>query len=219
MPVKDLISAMGDSVPEVVKRVAIGLQYRSFITIGLLLNKLKLRNETPIKTINGVIPDNWIYIQEREVKLGRIQVYNNWSPYLLPDRNKVWIGLEYFCNEGDELWNMEDKRFAEFAINELAKIGIIDRDDVLDYVILRVPKTYPAYFGTYDEFHVIREFVDEIDNLFLIGRNGMHRYNNQDHSMLTAMRAVENIKNGVRSKDNIWAVNVEEEYHEEKDKT
>ena len=219
MPVRDLISSLGDSVPEEVKRVALGLQYRSFITMGVLLNKLKLKNETSIKTINDLIPDNWIYIQEKEVRLGRIQVYNNWSPYLLPDRNKVWLGLEYFCNEGDEFWNMEDKRFAEFAINELAKIGMIDKADVLDYVILRVSKTYPAYFGTYDEFHVIRDFVDDVENLFLIGRNGMHRYNNQDHSMLTAMRAVENIKNGVKSKENIWAVNVEEEYHEEKQKS
>ena len=218
MPVRELIESLGDDVPAEVMRVASGLKYRSFMTVGLLLNRLKIRNETAIKTLNGLIPDNWIYIQEKEVKLGRLQVFNNWSPYLLKDRNKVWLGLEYFCDEGDELWNMEDRKFAQFAVDELSKIDIIDKSEVLDYTVLRMPKTYPAYFGTYEEFHVIKDYVNEIENLFLIGRNGMHRYNNQDHSMLTAMRAVDNIRNGIKSKENIWAVNVEGEYHEEKNK-
>ncbi|MCD6382212.1 MAG: hypothetical protein J7L74_01160, partial [Candidatus Hydrothermae bacterium] len=216
MPVKELIGSLGDAVPPEVRRVASGLKYRSFMTVGLLLNRLKIKNETPIKTINGLIPDNWIYIQEKEVKLGRLQIFNNWSPYLLKDRNKVWIGLDYFCDEGDELWNMEDSEFAQFAVDELSRIDIIDKSEVLDYTVLRMPKTYPAYFGTYEEFHVIKDYVNDIENLFLIGRNGMHRYNNQDHSMLTAMRAVENIRDGIKTKDNIWAVNVEGEYHEEK---
>jgi len=218
MPVRELIESLGDDVPAEVMRVASGLKYRRFMTVGLLLNRLKIRNETAIKTLNGLIPDNWIYIQEKEVKLGRLQVFNNWSPYLLKDRNKVWLGLEYFCDEGDELWNMEDRKFAQFAVDELSKIDIIDKSEVLDYTVLRMPKTYPAYFGTYEEFHVIKDYVNEIENLFLIGRNGMHRYNNQDHSMLTAMRAVDNIRNGIKSKENIWAVNVEGEYHEEKNK-
>jgi len=216
MPVRDLIQSLQNDVPREIRQVAHGLMYRDFITAGLLLRKLKIKNETRIKTINNIVPDNWIYIQERDVKLGRIQIFNNWSPYMVKDENTVWIGLEYFCNEGDELWNKTDESFAKFAIDELAKIDIIEKEDVLDKVVIRMPKTYPAYFGTYDQFHVIKNFTDKFENLFLIGRNGMHRYNNQDHSMLTAMAAVENIINNIKSKHNIWAVNTEDEYHEDK---
>ncbi len=216
MPVKELIEAMGANVvPAEVRRVAEGLKYRDFITVGLLVKKLKIRNATKIRTINGIIPDTWIYVQEKNVRMGRIQIFNNWSPYLVRDEKTVWMGLEYFCNEGDELWNMSDEDLARFAGKELAGIDIIWEEDVLDHVVIRMAKTYPAYFGTYSRFNIIREFVDKIDNLFLIGRNGMHRYNNQDHSMLAAMAAVENIVRGVKSKDNIWEVNTESEYHEE----
>jgi protoporphyrinogen oxidase len=176
---------------------------------------MKIENETKSPTINNIVPDNWIYIQEREVKLGRLQIYNNWSPYMVKDSGTVWIGLEYFCNEGDELWKKSDDAFTAFAINELTQIDIIDVNDVLDSIVIRMPKTYPAYFGTYDKFEMIRHFTDKIENLFLIGRNGMHKYNNADHSMLTAMVAVENIINGIKSKNNIWQVNTEEQYHEE----
>jgi protoporphyrinogen oxidase len=216
MPVQDLIKAMGGNVPSHVKRVSDGLQYRDFITVGLLLNKLKIKNETPIPTLNGLVPDQWIYIQERDVKIGRMQIFNNWSPYMVSDMDKVWIGLEYFCNEGDELWEKDDDEFIRFAISELQSMDIIDQQDVLEGTIIRMSKTYPAYFGTYAQFDLIREFVDKFENLFLIGRNGMHRYNNQDHSMLTAMTAVNNIITGERTKNNIWDINAEEEYHEEK---
>jgi protoporphyrinogen oxidase len=216
MPIKDLIAAMRGSVPEDVRRIADGLVYRDFIMVGLLLRKLKIKNETKIKTVNDIIPDNWIYVQERDVKLGRLQIFNNWSPYMVKDENTVWAGLEYFCTEGDELWSRGDNEFIKFAIDELAKIGIIDKEDVLDSVIIRMPKTYPAYFGSYDELDAVKNYVDKFENLFLIGRNGMHRYNNQDHSMLTAMTAVDNIAAGVKTKDNIWAVNTEQEYHEKK---
>lgn len=216
MPVRDLINSFESDVPSDVQEVAQGLMYRDFITVGLLLNKMKIKNETKNKTINNVVPDNWIYIQERDVKIGRLQIFNNWSPYMVADEDKVWIGLEYFCNEGDDMWNMSDKEFADFAIDELAKIDIIEKKDVLDNIVIHVQKTYPAYFGTYDRFDVVRKFTDSFENLFLIGRNGMHRYNNMDHSMLTAMKAVENIMNGVTSKDNLWKVNAEEEYQEEK---
>ena len=134
---------------------------------------------------------------------------------MVKDPDTVWIGLEYFCNEGDELWSKSDQEFAEFAIDELDQIDIIEKDNVLDSTVIRMPKTYPAYFGSYDNFHVIRDFTDKIKNLFLIGRNGMHKYNNADHSMLTAMVAVENIINRNTSKGNIWSVNAEKEYHEE----
>lgn len=216
MPVKDLIKAMGDNIPSNVRDVAQGLQYRDFITVGLLLDKLKIKNTSKVPTINDIIPDNWIYIQEKDVKLGRLQIFNNWSPYLVKNQENVWLGLEYFCNEGDELWSMSDEEFSKFAIDELAKIEIIDKKDVLDSVVIRMPKAYPAYFGSYDNFDAIKDFVNNFENLFLVGRNGMHRYNNMDHSMLSAMLTVDNIINNIKTKDNIWGVNAEESYHEGK---
>jgi protoporphyrinogen oxidase len=214
MPVRELIEAMGETVPAPVREVAGGLLYRDFMTVGLLLKKLCIQNQTNLPTINNLVPDNWIYIQEREVRLGRLQIFNNWSPYLVADPDLVWIGLEYFCSEGDSLWSMPDADFVRFAVDELATLGIIDPDDLLDSTMLRVPKAYPAYFGSYERFDVIRDYTDSIANLFLIGRNGMHRYNNADHSMLTAMIAVENVISGRGDKSNIWAVNTEEEFHE-----
>jgi protoporphyrinogen oxidase len=216
MPVTELIQAFRKDVPQPVKDIASGLKYRDFMTVGLLLKKMKIGNETRVKTINNIVPDNWIYIQERDVKIGRVQIFNNWSPYMVKTPNQIWIGLEYFCNEGDSMWSMADNDFAHFAISELVKIDIIDKSDVIDHVVIRMPKTYPAYFGSYDQFNIIRDFTDKIKNMFLIGRNGMHRYNNADHSMLTAMIAVENIINNVPTKSNIWEINTEDEYHEEK---
>jgi protoporphyrinogen oxidase len=217
MPINELIESIdGVKIPKNVQDVAKGLLYRDFITVGLLMKKLKIENETARKTKNNIVPDNWIYIQEPDVKVGRLQIFNNWSPYLVKDSSNVWIGMEYFVNEGDELWSKSDKDMAEFGIRELANIGIIDENEVLDSTVIRIKKTYPAYFGTYDRFDEIRKFVDKFSNLFLVGRNGMHRYNNQDHSMLTAMTAVENIIEGRKTKDNIWNVNAEKEYHEKK---
>ena len=214
MPVKNLIESFSDSVPNDVKNIADGLKYRDFITVGLLLKELEIKNRSEIKTKNDLIPDNWIYIQERDVKVGRLQIFNNWSPYMVKDRKNVWLGMEYFCNEGDELWSKTDEELVAFAITELEKIGIVKEDSVLDSTVIKMPKTYPVYFGTYDRFDAIRKFTDTISNLFLIGRNGMHRYNNMDHSMLAAMTAVDNIINNVKTKDNIWNINTEKEYHE-----
>jgi len=213
MPVKDLINAMGSEIPDEIKTIANGLDYRDLITTGLLLNKLKKQNGIA-PTENNIVPDNWIYVQENDVKLGRIQVINNWSPYMVKNDKNIWLGLEYFCTEGDELWNMPDEKIVSLAISELEKLGMIDASEVLDSTVIRMPKTYPGYFGTYKDFNKIVEFTDQIENLFLIGRNGMHKYNNHDHSMLTAMTAVDNIINGITSKANIWAVNTEEEYLE-----
>ncbi|MBF0122406.1 MAG: NAD(P)/FAD-dependent oxidoreductase [Candidatus Omnitrophica bacterium] len=218
MPIKDLMFGLEADIPGEVRRVAEGLRYRDFITVGLLLQKLKIKNNTKIKTPNNLIPDNWIYVQERDVLMGRIQIFNNWSPYMVQDPDKVWVGLEYFCNEGDELWNMPDAQMKELARQELVKIGFIDDRDVLDSVVLRVPKAYPAYFGTYERFDLIKEYISRFQNLFLIGRNGMHCYNNMDHSMMTAIMAVQNILEGIISKDNIWSVNTEQEYNEEEGK-
>ncbi|MDR3223731.1 MAG: NAD(P)/FAD-dependent oxidoreductase [Methanobrevibacter sp.] len=214
MPVKDLIKSWEDDIPDNVKKTAENLQYRDFITVGLLSNKLILSNYTKKTSINNIVPDNWIYIQEREVKLGRLQIFNNWSPYMVKDPEKIWIGLEYFANEGDELWSMNDNDFIDFAINELKSINVIDKKEVLDSVLIREKKAYPAYFGSYDDFDIIRDFTDKFENLFLVGRNGMHRYNNMDHSMLSAIVSVENIINNVKTKDNIWNINSEKKYHE-----
>ncbi|MGD0939342.1 MAG: NAD(P)/FAD-dependent oxidoreductase [Terracidiphilus sp.] len=211
MPVCDLIHAISTAVPAEVVEVAEGLMYRDFITVGLLVSKLTITEEdgSPLK-------DNWIYIQESDVVVGRLQIFNNWSPGLLASPDKVWLSLEYFCNETDPIWQLSDEEMASFAIGEVVKIGILKAEDVEDSHVVHAPKTYPAYFGSYDRFDVIRKYTDSFENLFLVGRNGMHKYNNQDHSMLTAMTAVENIVNGVTSKDNIWAINTEMEYHEEK---
>lgn len=216
MAVKDLVAAMGGTVPAEAAEVAAGLVYRDFVTVGVLLRKLKIKNESRIPTVNGIIPDNWIYIQEPEVKIGRLQLFNNWSPYLVADPSTVWMGVEYFCNEGDGFWAMTDEAIGELAVKELAAIGVIEPEEVLDRVVIRQPKTYPAYFGTYNRFEVVRRFLDGFGNLYPIGRNGMHKYNNQDHSMLCAMTAVDNILAGITSKENLWAVNTEQEYHEEK---
>lgn len=209
MAVKDLIQAMETEIPEHVKEVSNGLLYRDFITVGLLVKKLRVTERN-----NKLIEDNWIYIQEPEVFAGRLQIFNNWSPYMVANPDYVWIGVEYFCYQSDELWKKPDREMAAFASDELDKIGIIDKKDVLDSVVIHMPKTYPAYFGTYGRFNEIRQFVDGFENLFLIGRNGMHRYNNQDHSMLTAMLAVDNIVAGCTDKTNLWEVNTEMEYHE-----
>ncbi len=217
MPIKDLIERMTPTyIPQKVQDIAQGLVYRDFITVGLLLKKLKIKNNTKIKTLNDIVPDNWIYIQESDVKIGRLQIFNNWSPYMVKNRDNVWVGLEYFCQEGDELWSKDDATLTEFAIRELEQINIIDKADVLDATVLRVPKAYPAYFGTYDKLDELMEYTDSLKNLFMVGRNGMHRYNNADHSMLTAMTAVENIRHGITNKKNIWEVNAEQEYHESK---
>ncbi len=219
MPVKDLIDGMGDDVILTIREIATALPYRDFITVGLLVNKLLLENKTKHKTLSNIVPDCWIYIQERDVKIGRLQIFNNWSPYMVKDPdNTVFIGLEYFCSEGDEFWQMSDEDFINFAVDELQKIDIINKEDVLDSVRIKVKKAYPAYFGSYEQFPKVREYLDSFGNLFCIGRNGMHRYNNMDHSMLTAIEAVKNIKTGSQDKSNIWNVNTEQEYHEEKSK-
>lgn len=207
MAIRDLFTGLDADVPESVREVAAGLVYRDFITVGVLLRAGGKLAE---------MPDNWIYVQEPDVKVGRLQIFNNWSPYLVADPGTVWVGMEYFADEGDALWSLGDAEFAQFAVDELISLGLVEREEVLDHTVLHVPKAYPAYFGTYDRFDALREYVDRFGNLFLIGRNGMHRYNNQDHSMLTAMVAVENIAAGVETKDNIWSVNVEQEYHETK---
>lgn len=212
MPIPDLIRSLKTVVPDNVQEVSEGLMYRDFITVGLLLEDLEVKEQT--KQGQKLISDNWIYIQEPDVLAGRLQIFNNWSPWMVSDPAKVWIGVEYFCKEGDSLWTRSDEQMKDLAAEEMARIGIIRQSALLDSVVLRMPKAYPAYFGTYMRFNEIRQFLDAFENLFLIGRNGMHRYNNQDHSMLTAMTAVDNILAGRKDKSNLWDVNTEMDYHE-----
>ena len=217
MPVSALIADLDCPVPADVRETAIKLPYRDFITVGLLVNKLKIKNTTKIKTVADVVPDCWIYVQEPSVKMGRVQIFNNWSPYMVKDfQNTVWIGLEYFCSEGDEMWTMPDAEFIKFATAEAVETGLIEAGSVLDSIRINVEKAYPAYFGTYEHFDLVKDYLNKFDNLFCIGRNGQHRYNNMDHSMLTAIEAVTAIKTGKTDKNDLWNINAEAEYHETK---
>jgi protoporphyrinogen oxidase len=216
MPVKDLVASLDPPAPPDVQRIARELPYRDFITVGVLVDAKRDAPAGARRSAAATLPDNWIYIQEPDVRLGRLQIFNNWSPSLVPDPGKVWLGLEYFCNEDDAMWRLSDDEMRALAVRELAQIGLVDPADVVAATVIRVPKAYPAYFGAYVEFDTIRAHVDPIENLFLVGRNGMHRYNNQDHSMLTAKTAVDNIAAGQSDKSNLWSINVDDDYHEEK---
>lgn len=216
MPLKDLVAGMDDVPPEV-SAVAAGLPYRDFVTVGLLVRKLAIKNTTKLKTIRDLIPDCWIYVQDTGVKLGRIQIFNNWSPYMVKDpENTVLVGLEYFCREGDELWSMDDEAWKRLGVSELAKIGVLDAaEPVLDWHVEKVRKAYPAYFDTYEHITRLTDYLNSIEGLYCIGRNGQHRYNNMDHSMATAFEAVKCILDGSADKSSIWNVMTEKEYCEE----
>ena len=225
MPVKDLVNALGAGegaaqVPADMSEIANGLPYRDFVTVGLLVKHLKLRNTTDIPTLGNppIVPDCWIYVQDPGYKVGRLQIFNNWSPYLVKDvDDTVWIGLEYFCEEGDAFWSMSDEEARDFAIQELTRMRVINGPQaVIDAHRERVKKAYPAYFDTYSRMDELVEYLDSFGNLYCVGRNGQHRYNNMDHSMATAMEAVGNIKTGKTSKKNVWSVNTEQSYHESK---
>ena len=217
MPVKDLVAAFGEGAPKEVAKIASELPYRDFITVGLLVDRLAIPNKTKLKTVNNIVPDTWIYVQERDVRMGRIQIFNNWSPYMVDDVQKhVWVGLEYFCSEGDSFWTMSDRDFTDMATRELRQIGVLGKDEpVRDSVRIKIKKAYPAYFGTYSQFAKVRSFLDSFPNLYCIGRNGQHRYNNMDHSMLCGIEAARAFVNGT-DKNAVWNVNTEEEYHEGK---
>ncbi len=214
MPVKELFANLhAIAVPPAVKEIAQKLEYRDFLIVGILVTELAIKEND-----NEPVKDNWIYVQDKKIKAGRIQVFNNWSPFMVKDPGTTWLGIEYFCNETDEFWKKDDTAIASVAIKEMEAIGILDAAKVKDSMVARIKKAYPSYYGSYDKFGKVQQFADTISNLFLIGRNGMHRYNNSDHSMLTAMTAVENIINGRTDKTNIWEINTEEDYHEEQKK-
>jgi protoporphyrinogen oxidase len=200
LPMRELIRMFKPAVPENIINAAKGLNYRDFITVALIVNK------------RDIFKDNWIYIHDQDVKLGRIQNFKNWSPFMIPDQNKTCLGLEYFCFEGDSLWSMSDQMLIELGKKELETLGLVQACDVEDGAVVRMPKAYPVYDSNYrDNLAVIRQFLNRINNIQVAGRNGMHKYNNQDHSMLTAMYAVENI---MGANHNLWEVNEEQEYHE-----
>jgi protoporphyrinogen oxidase len=213
MPVRDVVLGLAPEAPASVRSIAAGLEYRDFIIVGLLYRRLlpSAGGDGPL----NLVPDNWIYVQEPGVKVGRLQIFNNWSPYLVRDADTVWIGMEYFCREGDELWSRPDAELVQLGIEEMRRLRLADPADRLDSVVVRMPKAYPGYYGAYENFGEVRRYLDGFANLFLVGRNGMHRYNNQDHSMLSAKRAVEAILAGSSDKTPIWNVNIDDEYHEE----
>jgi len=212
MPLKDLISSMND-VSQSVKKVSDNLPYRDFITVGLLLRSPKVKNK---QTIHGGISDNWLYIQDSAVKVGRIQFFNNWSCYMVKDPlNTMWIGLEYFCLEGDDFWNMSDKELKDMAAKELKEIDICE-GEVLDSVVIRVKKAYPAYFDSYANIEKVRKYLNKVKNLYCIGRNGTHSYNNMDHSIYSGFVCADMIKNDNHDLDKLWNINVDKSYQEEK---
>lgn len=201
MPIRELIRKMEPEVPAEITEAAAKLNYRDFLTVAIVINK------------PDIFQDNWIYIHEPTVKVGRIQNFKNWSPEMVPDQTKTCLGLEYFCTEGDELWKMADEKLIELATKELETLGFISPQDVVDGAVVKMPKAYPVYDSGYaDALKTIRDFLRHFPNLYLVGRNGMHKYNNQDHSMLTAMLSVKNI---LGENHDVWEVNVEQDYHEE----
>ncbi|HEY0380272.1 MAG TPA: NAD(P)/FAD-dependent oxidoreductase [Pyrinomonadaceae bacterium] len=201
MPVRELVRKLSPAAPPEVLEAADRLHYRDFVIVALVVNRPE------------VFPDNWIYVHDPGVRLGRIQNFKNWSPDMVPDQGKTCLGLEYFCFEGDGLWTMTDPEMVALAKKELAALGLAAPAEVEEGVVVRVPKAYPVYDSGYRQsLAVVRSFLESLPNLQLVGRNGMHKYNNQDHSMLTAMLAVENI---LGARHDLWEVNAEQEYHEE----
>lgn len=217
MPLKDLAFGM-DDVPPNVRKIAAGLPYRDFVTVGLLADCLNLKNETDRRTLSDIIPDCWIYVQDVGIQMGRIQIFNNWSPYLVKEPQKtVWIGLEYFCTENDNYWRKSEKEWVDLAIKELMAMGILSsQNNVLDAHCEKVKKAYPAYFDTYNQIDTLRTWLNQFPNLYCIGRNGQHRYNNMDHSMETAFAAVKSILENGAFKEKIWNINTAAKYHESK---
>jgi protoporphyrinogen oxidase len=210
MPIRTLIRSLENMpVPPEVKEVADGLEYRDFLIVGLLTRRLQKEDREGLP-----ITDNWIYLQDGGIRAGRMQLFHNWSPGMVAEPGLRWIGVEYFCNETDAFWQQSDEDIKKQAIAEMERIGFIDADAVIDSTVIRVPKAYPSYYGTFDRFPVIQKWLDTFQNLWFMGRNGMHRYNNTDHSMLTAMAVVDLIRGESSDKAALWEINTEMEYHE-----
>jgi protoporphyrinogen oxidase len=215
MPIKELVASLAPAPDDMVLNIGRDLQYRDFITVGVLYRRLE-KTSASMNSRTNLVPDNWIYIQDEGVKVGRLQIFNNWSPHMVKDPDTVWVGLEFFAKDDDELWGLSDDRLKALALAEMEKLRLAKQADALDCVVIRMPKAYPGYFGpAYEKLDHVRQYLDGLRNLFLVGRNGMHRYNNQDHSMLSAKFAVEAIVAGSTDKSRIWGVNIDDDYHEE----
>ena len=214
MPMKDLVEGM-KNIPKNIRKISNDLPYRDFVTIGVLVPKLAF-NDREAKTIHGGINDNWIYVQDPSVTMGRIQIFNNWSPYMVKKPvDTIWMGLEYFCSEGDDFWNKSDEELKELASLELKKMKMIDCD-IMDSCVIRVKKAYPAYFDSYKDIGVLRKHLNKYKNLYCIGRNGTHSYNNMDHSILSGFICADMIKDDDHDLNKLWNVNVDKSYQEEK---
>ena len=212
MPIRELAQALRPAPEAPALEIASGLEYRDFITVGLLYRRMSPQVAGRARHVG----DNWIYIQEPGVKVGRVQVFNNWSPHLVADPDTVWLGLEFFARDDDALWGMDDGALKQLAVREMQQLGLADEAELLDATVLRQPKAYPGYFGAaFQRFDELRRWLDGLANLYLCGRNGMHRYNNQDHSMLSARLAAQAILGGGGGREAIWAVNIDDDYHED----
>ena len=215
MPIKDLLFNMNDVPPEI-RELAQNLVYRDYVLVNYLVKKINLKNDTDNPTINNIAPDSWIYLQDNGVKAGRLDIMNNFSPYIVKDyKNDVVINLEYFCNEGDEFWTDTDENIINFGISELKNLNVIDDKDIKTSKVLRVTKAYPSYFGSYEKFDDIKGYLNTIENLYCVGRNGQHKYNNMDHSVLSGIIASRLIL-GNMDKNILWEVNTDSEYQETK---
>ena len=213
MPISDLISKMEGNVPQSVRKAAEGLLYRNVRLAAFVFEKLKIKNTTKVKNYNNLIPDVWIYIQEKNIFAGRMEIINNFSPYLVKNnKNQVCLTVEYFCSDGDRFWTMSDEEFCDFALSELVKMDIVEENSALSRKAYRVEKAYPVYFGGYKDFDILKDFINSIPNLYPVGRNGMHKYNNMDHSILTGMETADSILTGKPDKPSVWKVNTEKEY-------
>ena len=210
IPVKHLIEGLENVfIPKEIKNIASNLQYRDFMIVGLLFKKA-----VDLTGTIGEMSDNWIYLQDEDLNAGRLQIFNNWSPNMVKDNGNIWLGVEFFCNTKDAIWSKSEAEMIALALDELKKTGLVRTEGLLDGTVIRVPKAYPSYIGVFNQFGILQNWIDNFTNLYLIGRNGMHRYNNTDHSMMTAMKAVDNIISDQKSKANIWAVNMEQDFHE-----
>ena len=213
MPIQELLMQMND-VPENVSDIAKNLIYRDFILVNFVSKKINLKNNTDFPTVNNIAPDSWIYLQDRNVTAGRLDIMNNFSPYIVKNfKDEVVFNLEYFCNENDEFWTKPDDKILEFAVSELQNLKITEKQDILQSRVIRIKKAYPSYFGSYDKFDTVKQYLSGIENLLCVGRNGQHKYNNMDHSILSGIVASDIILNN-SDKNVLWEVNTEDKYQE-----
>ena len=215
MPLRTLFKSIKSEVPDDIRSISDHLDYRDFLTVGLELSDFHMSNDPSVVRGHPFLPDNWLYVQDEGVKVGRVQIFNNWSPYMVKDIKSPWIGLEYFCQKGDAFWNTSDEEIVKNSFEELVKMGLVDPETkILNKTVVRAPKAYPKYTGSYKDISKLKEYIIKQEGFYSVGRNGMHRYNNQDHSMLSAMKAADHILGKELDKESSWKVNTNNEYIE-----